>query len=157
MPPTRDIPECYEEGPDRKVRCKVCTNAKWVAFQRGHVKDHLGSAKYKQAVESLQVRQAGRAYIEQRLGVVADAGHDILGRGLTLANLRVPKVQPAAQETHSEAETEMWQEYSMYEAEFSAGDQVSKSDEEVRRKFEQEMDMMGIWDAVSLNYFISST
>jgi hypothetical protein len=36
----------------------------------------------------------------------------------------------------------------LYEAEFSASDQGS--DEEVRRKAEQEMDMVGIWDAVSL-------
>jgi hypothetical protein len=42
----------------------------------------------------------------------------------------------------------MWQEYSLYEAEFSAGNQVS--DEEARRKTEQEMDMVAIWDAVSL-------
>jgi hypothetical protein len=42
----------------------------------------------------------------------------------------------------------MWQEYSKYEADFSAGDEVS--DEEAIKKAEHEMDMMGIWDAVSL-------
>ncbi|KAJ7803685.1 hypothetical protein B0H14DRAFT_2613132 [Mycena olivaceomarginata] len=91
MAPVRDIPECYEEGPDRRVRCKVCTNTKWAAFQRGHIRDHVDSAKHKQAVESLQLRQAGRANIGQQLGVVAAGqGQDILGSGLTLANLRLP-------------------------------------------------------------------
>ncbi|KAJ7191355.1 hypothetical protein GGX14DRAFT_407292 [Mycena pura] len=105
--------------------------------------------QYKQAAESLQVRQAGRADIEQRLGVVAaERGQDTLGSGLTLANLRLPNVQQAVLETHSETEKDMWREYSKYEADFSAGDQFS--DEDARRKAEQEMDMMGIWDAVSL-------
>ncbi|KAJ7333330.1 hypothetical protein DFH08DRAFT_785684 [Mycena albidolilacea] len=42
----------------------------------------------------------------------------------------------------------MWQEYSKYDADFSAGDEVSEED--AQKSFEREMDMMGIWDAVSL-------
>lgn len=128
------------------MRCKVCRNAKWVAFK--HVKEHLSSTKHRQAVEESQVREAGRANIEQCLGVVvAEQGHS--GSALMLANLRLPNFQPVlAQEMPSEAEKIMWREYSKYDADFSAGDQVS--DEDARRSFEQEMDMMGIWDAVSL-------
>ncbi|KAJ7223043.1 hypothetical protein GGX14DRAFT_626835 [Mycena pura] len=148
MLPAREIPECYEEGPDSKVRCKVCTNAKWVTFQRGHVREHLGSAKHRKAVELLQVRQAGRADIEQRLGVVAAIEQNILPSGLTLAKLELPNLRPTVQEPCSEAENDMWQEYDKYEADFSAGNQVS--DDEARRKVERDMDIMGIWDAVSL-------
>jgi hypothetical protein len=128
------------------VRCKVCRNAKWIAFK--HVKEHLSSTKHKQVVEESQVREAGRANIEQRLGVVvAEQGHS--GSALTLANLRLPNFQPVlAQEMPSEAEESMWREYSRYDTDFSAGDQVS--DEDARRSFEQEMDTTGIWDAVGL-------
>ncbi|KAJ7857926.1 hypothetical protein B0H14DRAFT_2578096 [Mycena olivaceomarginata] len=146
MPPAREIPDCYEEGPDRKVRCKVCRNAKWVAFK--HVKEHLSSTKHRQAVEESQVREAGRADIEQRLGVVvAEQGN--ARSALTLANLRLPSFQPVSvQGMPSEAEKSMWQEYSKYDADFSAGDEVSEED--ARKTFEQELDIMGIWDAVSL-------
>ncbi|KAJ7210116.1 hypothetical protein GGX14DRAFT_565901 [Mycena pura] len=128
MPATREIPDCYEEGPDRK--------------------EHLRSTKHRQAVEESEVRAAGRANIEQRLGVVvAEQGQS--ASALTLTNLRLPDFRPVlAQEIPSEAEQSMWQEYSKYDADFSAGDQVS--DEDARRSFEKEMDMMGIWDAVSL-------
>jgi hypothetical protein len=143
----KSYPKGYEEGPDRKVRCKVCRNAKWVAFQ--HIRDHLGSAKHKQALESSQVRRARRAEIEQRLGVVvADQGQGTSGSGLTLANLCLPIIQPTVQEPRSEAEKNMWYEYDKYEVDFSAGGPVS--DEEAKRKAEQEMDMFSIWDAVSL-------
>ncbi|KAJ7792328.1 hypothetical protein B0H13DRAFT_1935744 [Mycena leptocephala] len=42
----------------------------------------------------------------------------------------------------------MWQDYDKYEAGFSAGDHVSNDG--ARRKIEEEMDIMGIWDAVEL-------
>ncbi|KAJ7819754.1 hypothetical protein B0H14DRAFT_3472801 [Mycena olivaceomarginata] len=127
MPATREIPECYEEGPDQK--------------------EHLSSTKHKQAVEASQVREVGRADIEQRLGiVVAEQGNS--GSALILENLCLPNFQPVlAQETPSEAEKSMWQEYSKYNTDFSAGDQVS--DEDAQKSFEQEMDMMGIWDATA--------
>ncbi|KAJ7689093.1 hypothetical protein B0H14DRAFT_3176061 [Mycena olivaceomarginata] len=44
----------------------------------------------------------------------------------------------------------MWQNYDKYDAGFSAGDQISEDD--IQRKMEQEMDMMGIWDAVELGH-----
>ncbi|KAJ7880050.1 hypothetical protein B0H14DRAFT_2566546 [Mycena olivaceomarginata] len=130
MPAIQEIPECYE-GPNRKVHCKVGRNAKWVAFK--HVKEHLSSTKHRQVVEASQVREAGRADIEQHLGVVV-AKQGNLGSALTLANLCLLNFQPVlAQEMPSEAEKSMWQEYS-----------------KCTKEFEQEMDMMGIWDAVSL-------
>lgn len=66
---------------------------------------------------------------------------------LNLASLGLPPFQRGP-EKPSEAESEMWQDYNKYEAGFSAGDDVS--DDVARRKSEEEMDMMGIWDAVEL-------
>jgi hypothetical protein len=66
---------------------------------------------------------------------------------LNLANLGLSPFQRVVKKP-SEAENEMWQDYDKYEAGFSAGDHVS--DDGARRKIEEEMDMMGIWDAVEL-------
>ncbi|KAJ7929864.1 hypothetical protein B0H13DRAFT_2310253 [Mycena leptocephala] len=150
MPPRRELPECYEQGADKKVRCKVCPNAKWAAYAKGHVEEHVRSSKHRQALESATARQAGQSNIERRLAGASSLStvQPAAPADLTFANLRLPVFHPIAKTGPSEAEEGMWGDYSKYEAGFSAGDEISEDD--VRRKFEQEMDMMGIWDAVEL-------
>ncbi|KAJ7842586.1 hypothetical protein B0H13DRAFT_1909761 [Mycena leptocephala] len=148
MPPKREIPECYKQGLDKRVQCKICPNAKWAAFQKGHINNHLSSAKHRQAAYVLEDRQAGRVEMEHHLSaVVAEKQEDAISSVLNLEKLNLPVFQQA-QETPSEAEREMWQNYNKYEADFSAGDQIS--DEAAQQRVEHEMDQMGIWDAVEL-------
>ncbi|KAF8145504.1 hypothetical protein K438DRAFT_2097776 [Mycena galopus ATCC 62051] len=149
MPPKRQLPECYEERSDKKVRCKICPNTNWAVFQKGHMQEHLKSAKHRQAEESAKTRAAGRTDIEQRLAGpsrVLNARPGALG--ITLANLCLLTFQPVSNWVSSEAENSMWQNYNKYNAGFSAGNQISEDD--IQQKVEQEMDMMGIWDAVEL-------
>lgn len=140
----------YEQGADKKVRCKVCPNAKWAAYAKGHVEEHVISSKHRQALESATARQVGQSNIEQRLAGASSLStvQPSAPADLTFANLRLPIFHPIAKTGPSEAEEGMWGDYSKYEAGFSAGDEISEDD--VCRKFEQEMDMMGIWDAVEL-------
>lgn len=141
----------YEErASDKKVRCKICTNSSWATYAKVHVAVHIESAKHKQAIESTEIRRAGRANIEQRLAGVPPAV-GVLERSehaaFTLTNLNLPTVQPLAQEA-SEVESDMWRDFNKYEAGFSAGDEISEA--AAQQRFEREMDMMGIWDAVEV-------
>ncbi|KAJ7904831.1 hypothetical protein B0H13DRAFT_2510580 [Mycena leptocephala] len=86
--------------------------------------------------------------MEHRLNaVVAEKQQAVISSVLSLEKLHLPVFQHA-EETSSEAEREMWQNYNKYEADFSAGDQIS--DEAAQQRVEHEMDQMGIWDAVAL-------
>ncbi|KAJ7483056.1 hypothetical protein B0H11DRAFT_2279874 [Mycena galericulata] len=149
MPPKRNLPECYEErASDKKVRCKVCTNASWAAYAKVHVTDHINSAKHKQAIESAENRRAGRTDIEQRLaGVPAAVTAERSSAALMLTDLNLPNFQPRAQGI-LEAESDMWRDYDKYDAGFSAGDEISEA--AAQQRIEREMDMMGIWDAVEV-------
>ncbi|KAJ7811767.1 hypothetical protein B0H13DRAFT_2472436 [Mycena leptocephala] len=132
MPATRSLPDCYEEGPENKVRCKICPNTKWAAFQKSHVKEHLSSPKHRQAAESVEIRRAGRANLQQNLGAGSMTANPSPSSAvnLNLANLGLSPFQRVVKKP-SEAENEMWQDYD-------------------KRKIEEEMDIMGIWDAVEL-------
>ncbi|KAJ7196272.1 hypothetical protein GGX14DRAFT_403477 [Mycena pura] len=149
MPPKRSLPECYEErASDKKVRCKVCTNASWAAYAKVHVTDHINSAKHKQAVDSIENRRAGQTDIEQRLaGVPAAVTVERSSAALTLTALNLPTFQPSAQRI-LEAEADMWRDYNKYDAGFSAGDEISEA--AAQQRIEREMDMMGVWDAVEV-------
>jgi hypothetical protein len=86
--------------------------------------------------------------MEHRLSaVVAEKQQAAINSVLSLEKLHLPVFQHA-EETPSEAEREMWQNYNKYEADFSAGDQIS--DEAAQQRVEHEMDQMGIWDAAAL-------
>ncbi|KAJ7911950.1 hypothetical protein B0H13DRAFT_1875297 [Mycena leptocephala] len=128
MPPRREVPECYEQGANKKVRCKVCPNAKWAAYAKGHVEEHVRSSKHRQALEPATARQAGQSNIEQRLAGASSLStvQPAAPADLTFANLRLPIFHPIAKTGPSEAEEGMWGDYSKYEAGFSAGDKISE-------------------------------
>ncbi|KAF8134134.1 hypothetical protein K438DRAFT_1787318 [Mycena galopus ATCC 62051] len=153
MPPKGSgklLEEDFTYSEDRtKAQCKICTTGREITARSAAA--HLRSAAHLQAVQLGAERNTERQRRHERLEreQAMESATDEL-RDIEFSTQRfLGPVATTSLKQRSAAEADMWEDYRMNGAEFSAGDPTE--DTEVRNhQLREEAQVFGLWDPVGM-------
>lgn len=126
-----------------KIQCKICPEHRtWIAI--ASATRHLTSPSHLQAVDLARSAQQAKEALEKERE--ADSATSKL-RDVQFATTQLVNgpIAAASSRVMSEAEAEMWADYRMNGAEFSAGDEPDKP-EAMEQQLRQEAEIFGLWN-----------